>query len=98
MESPQELQRVPPSVAVEIIRLSIWLLLLMVIFVPPEKLFAKTPQKLRRRGLMTDLGYYFINSLAPKAVLVGREANYSHCPQAQGSQRWRTRGTVKVTF
>lgn len=70
MESLQELQQVLPSVAVEIIRLSIWLLLLMVIFVPLEKLFAKTPQKLRRRGLMTDLGYYFINNLAPKAVLV----------------------------
>jgi len=59
-----------PPMLVDLIRLSMWLLLLVAIFVPLEKLFAETPQKLLRKGLLTDLAYYFINNLLPKAVLV----------------------------
>jgi len=59
-----------PPMLVDLIRLSLWLLLLVAIFVPLEKLFAETPQKLLRKGLLTDLAYYFINNLLPKAVLV----------------------------
>jgi len=52
------------------LRLGIWLLLLVMIFVPLEKLFAVTPRKIFRPGLFTDLCYYFLNNLLPKALLV----------------------------
>jgi sterol desaturase/sphingolipid hydroxylase (fatty acid hydroxylase superfamily) len=40
------------------------------IFVPLERLFAVRRQKVFRKGLFTDLGYYFLNSLLPKMLLV----------------------------
>ena len=70
MEILRELQQNLPPFAVDIIRLGIWLLLLMMIFVPLEKLFAETPHRIFRKGLLTDLGYYFLNNLLPKAILV----------------------------
>src|SRR5271157_2078437 len=70
MEILRELQQNLPPFAVDIIRLGVWLLLLMMIFVPLEKLFAETPQKIFRKGLLTDLCYYFLNNLLPKAILV----------------------------
>ena len=33
------------------------------IFVPLERLFAAHPQKVLRKGIGVDLGYYFLNSL-----------------------------------
>jgi len=51
---------------VDVIRLGIWLLLLLMIFVPLEKLFAETPQRIFRKGLLSDLGYYFLNNLLPR--------------------------------
>ena len=70
MEILRELQENLPPWALDIVRLGIWLLVLMMIFVPLEKLFAETPQKIFRKGLLTDLCYYFLNSLLPKAILV----------------------------
>lgn len=52
-----------------ILRLSVWLALLAVIFVPLERLFAANPQKIFRQGFATDLGYYFVNSLLPALLL-----------------------------
>jgi sterol desaturase/sphingolipid hydroxylase (fatty acid hydroxylase superfamily) len=49
---------------IEIFRLSIRLTILVAIFVPLERLFAAHPQRLLRKGIVADLGYYFINSLA----------------------------------
>jgi sterol desaturase/sphingolipid hydroxylase (fatty acid hydroxylase superfamily) len=51
-------------------RLSLWLTILVVIFVPLERLFAVHPQKILRKGIFTDLGYYFLSSLVP-ALLLG---------------------------
>ena len=70
MEILRELQQNLPAAAVDIIRLSIWLLLLMMIFVPLEKLCAENPQKTLRKGFLIDLCYYFLNNLVPQAVLV----------------------------
>jgi len=70
MEILRELHENLPPWVVDIVRLGIWLLVLMMIFVPLEKWFAKTPQKIFRKGLPTDLCYYFLNSLLPKAILV----------------------------
>jgi len=54
---------------VDVFRLCIWLVLLAVVFVPLERLFALRSGKRWQRDALTDLGYYFINSLAPAMVL-----------------------------
>jgi len=47
----------------EIYRLSGRLTILAVIFVPLERLFAAHPQKILRKQIGIDLGYYVLNSL-----------------------------------
>jgi sterol desaturase/sphingolipid hydroxylase (fatty acid hydroxylase superfamily) len=63
--------------ATDVLRLGIWLLLLMVVFVPLEKLFAVHPQKVFRKSFPVDLGYYFLTSLVPKMLL--DRAHGIHC-------------------
>src|SRR5271163_3095282 len=53
-----------------VVRPTVWLLILVVIFVPLERVFAVHPQKILRKGIVTDLGYYFLSSLLP-ALLLG---------------------------
>jgi sterol desaturase/sphingolipid hydroxylase (fatty acid hydroxylase superfamily) len=50
-------------------RLAVWLVLLVAIFVPLEQLCALHPAKLWRKQVGVDLVWYFVNSLAPAAVL-----------------------------
>lgn len=52
-----------------IVRLAAWLTILVVIFVPLERLFAAHPQKILRKGIVTDLGYYFLNNLLTAMLL-----------------------------
>lgn len=70
MESLQQLQHHLLAFAADILRLSIWLLLLMVVFLPLERLCAVHPQKVFRKSFPVDLAYYFLNSLLPKMLLV----------------------------
>lgn len=53
----------------DVARAALWLLLLMLIFAPLERLFAVRRRKLFGAGLAQDIGYYFINSLAPSFLL-----------------------------
>jgi sterol desaturase/sphingolipid hydroxylase (fatty acid hydroxylase superfamily) len=55
--------------AMQILRLCVWLLLLTVVFAPLERLFAIHPSKIFRKAILTDLGYYFLSSLAPGVLL-----------------------------
>jgi len=64
------MQQYLSSFALDVFKLWIWLLLLMVIFVPLERLFAQRPQKVFRKEFLTDLGYYFLNGLLPKLILI----------------------------
>ncbi len=50
-------------------RLAVWLALLVAVFVPLEWLCALHPKKIWRKQIGVDLGWYFINSLLPAAVL-----------------------------
>src|ERR1700676_1980921 len=50
-------------------RLAIWLVLLVAIFVPLERLCAVHPAKIWRKQIGVDLAWYFVNSLVPAAVL-----------------------------
>jgi sterol desaturase/sphingolipid hydroxylase (fatty acid hydroxylase superfamily) len=52
-----------------ILRLALWLTILVAIFVPLERLFAAHPQKILRKGIVTDLGYYFLNNLLTAMLL-----------------------------
>jgi len=46
-----------------------WLLLLAIVFVPLERLFALHPRKFFCKPLGQDVGYYFISSLVPSLLL-----------------------------
>ncbi|MBC7802031.1 MAG: sterol desaturase family protein [Gemmatimonadaceae bacterium] len=56
--------------ATDIARLCLWLAILSVVFIPLERMFSVRPSQWRRPGWLTDLGYYFLNSLAPNALLI----------------------------
>jgi sterol desaturase/sphingolipid hydroxylase (fatty acid hydroxylase superfamily) len=53
----------------EVVRLSAWLLLLSLVFIPLERLFSVRPQNFFRKALFQDLGYYFISGLVPGMLL-----------------------------
>jgi len=55
--------------AESVFRLAVWLSILVAIFVPLERLFAAQPDKILRKGIFTDLCYYFLNSLTSAAFL-----------------------------
>jgi sterol desaturase/sphingolipid hydroxylase (fatty acid hydroxylase superfamily) len=50
-------------------RLSVWLILLVCIFVPLERLCALHPAKIWRKQVGIDLAWYFINSILPAAII-----------------------------
>jgi sterol desaturase/sphingolipid hydroxylase (fatty acid hydroxylase superfamily) len=53
----------------DVARLAIWLVLLVSIFVPLERLCALHPAKIWRKQVGVDLAWYFINSLLPAAII-----------------------------
>src|SRR5690348_914316 len=55
--------------AMQVLRLCVWLTLLTLIFAPLERLFALHTQKVFRKAILTDLGYYFLSSLMPTLLL-----------------------------
>ncbi len=57
------------ALLIDVVRLCLWLLILAVIFLPLERLFALHPQKIFRKAIAVDLGYYFLSSLLPGVVL-----------------------------
>lgn len=59
----------PPGLLADLLRLAVWLAGLAAVFVPLERLFAARPREVFRPGWLTDLGYYFLNSLLPAALL-----------------------------
>lgn len=55
--------------AVDVARLFIWLVLLSVVFVPLERLFALHQAPAPSKRVLTDIAYFFLNSLAPAMVI-----------------------------
>ena len=53
----------------EVFRLAVWLVLLVVVFLPLERLFALRTAKVWRPGIAVDLGYYFVSSIVPAFLL-----------------------------
>lgn len=58
-----------PGFVRDVLRLCLWLALLSAIFVPLERLAGLGRAASGRRDLRTNLGYYFLNSLAPALLL-----------------------------
>jgi len=57
------------ALAVDVARLTIWLVLLVAIFVPLERVFALHPARIWRPQMAVDLAWYFINSLLPATII-----------------------------
>lgn len=101
MDTLRQLQQHLPSFAFDVLRLCIWLVLLMAIFVPIERVFAKNPQKVFRKEFVTDLGYYFLNNLLPKLLLLlplSLIAMAMHYLAPSGLYRWVADMPVWVRF
>jgi sterol desaturase/sphingolipid hydroxylase (fatty acid hydroxylase superfamily) len=67
---------------IETLRLCLWLVVLSVIFGTSERLWTLHPQKLFRRDIWADVGYYFINSLLLSLLLVPPMAVLAWCLHA----------------
>ena len=50
-------------------RLGVWLAVFAAVFVPIERIFALHSQKIFRKGIAVDLGYYFLTGLLPGLML-----------------------------
>lgn len=66
----QPLQSQLAVLAVDFLRLCVWWLLLLAVFVPLERMWAVRPQKVWRKDFAIDLLYYFLSGLLPKLVLM----------------------------
>ena len=69
MSAPHFLAILPPELLSSVGRLTVWLVLLVSIFVPLERLLALHPAKIWRKQVGVDLAWYFINSLLPAAII-----------------------------
>ncbi|MBR7635904.1 sterol desaturase family protein [Janthinobacterium lividum] len=58
-----------PGIAIDVLRLVLWLVLLALIFVPLERFFGERHAGRARTELFSDLGFYFISSLLPAVLL-----------------------------
>jgi sterol desaturase/sphingolipid hydroxylase (fatty acid hydroxylase superfamily) len=63
------IQDLPPYV-VDILRLSVWLAILLLVFVPLERLFAVHRQRIFRKSFFVDMGYYFLNNILLRWLLI----------------------------
>ena len=54
----------------DLLQLCVWLVLLLLVFVPLERIFAHHRQKVLRRSFGADLFYYFLNGILPKLLLI----------------------------
>ena len=70
MEIVSSLQQHAWPIAIDLLRLCAWLALLLLVFVPLERLFAVHPKKVFRKKFFDDLIYYFLNGLVPKLLLI----------------------------
>ena len=58
------------TLALDFLRLCLWLLIIMMVFVPLERICALHPRKVFRKAFVPDLFLYFLNNLIPKFVLI----------------------------
>jgi sterol desaturase/sphingolipid hydroxylase (fatty acid hydroxylase superfamily) len=100
MEPLRQLYQHLPRFALDMFRLSIWLILLMVVFVPLERLCVLHPQRVFRKAFLTDLAYYFLSSLLPKLLILPLTviAWTLHRVQPSGMYAWVAGAPVWARF
>lgn len=57
------------SFLLSLLRLSVWLLLLAIVFLPLEQVFAVRPRRFFSRSTAGDIAFYFLSGLVPGIVL-----------------------------
>ncbi len=57
------------AVLIDVFRQCVWLVLLALIFLPLERLFAVRPTRIFRKAVFGDLGFYFLNGIVPALLL-----------------------------
>lgn len=57
------------SFALHVARLSAWLVMLAVVFVPIERMFGLRPERIFRKDFGADLFYYFLGGILPSVLL-----------------------------
>jgi sterol desaturase/sphingolipid hydroxylase (fatty acid hydroxylase superfamily) len=65
-----DLHRQLLSFARDLVGLSVWLALLLIVFVPLERIFGNHSQKVFRKSFGADMFYYILNGILPKLLLV----------------------------
>ncbi|MFZ4877946.1 sterol desaturase family protein [Janthinobacterium sp. Mn2066] len=65
----QSIQQHLPGLAVEVLRLGLWLVALTLLFVPLERFFGQRHAGRSKTELLSDLGFYFLSSLLPAVLL-----------------------------
>jgi len=70
MEIFARLQHHLLPLALDFLRLCVWLVLLVLVFVPLERAFALHRQKVFRKTFFSDLAWYFLSGLLPSPLLV----------------------------
>ncbi|MDB5848676.1 MAG: sterol desaturase [Rhodoferax sp.] len=83
------LQNSLPAWLLHVLQLALWLVLLTALFAPLERWFALHPGKLLRRQIGMDVGYYFLSSLLPAALLSLPVALMATAGQALMPAAWR---------
>jgi sterol desaturase/sphingolipid hydroxylase (fatty acid hydroxylase superfamily) len=58
------------SLPLDLLRMCIWIVILLAIFIPLERCFAARPQQVFRKEFFIDLGYYFLNGLLIDLLLI----------------------------
>jgi sterol desaturase/sphingolipid hydroxylase (fatty acid hydroxylase superfamily) len=70
MEIVARLEHHLRPLALDLLRLCLWLVLLVLVFVPLERLFALHRQKVFRKAFSSDLAWYFLSGILPSPLLV----------------------------
>src|SRR5580698_1390467 len=70
MEIVARLEHYLRPLGLDLLRLCVWLVLLVLVFVPLERVFALHRQKVFRKTFLSDLGWYFLSGVLPSPLLV----------------------------
>ena len=70
METLARLQQHLIPVVVDLLRLCVWLAVLTLVFIPLERIFALSRQKVFRKSFFQDLAWYFLGGLLPSRLLI----------------------------
>lgn len=59
----------PPHLLTDMMRMAIWLILLVALFVPLEMAFERVPVRRDRREWTVDIGYYFLGGVVASTIV-----------------------------